>query len=1330
MDDKTREIMTDKEYADILGLEDVNAGDGDVSEEDIPSSDDELDENIEVNEDDEKKPQKKKNVKKNQRELEVGESSYGEDYSEERSIEFGGHQEEIPDRYENYFDYKEDDLGFSADHEITHWEERAESDGDSAFVHNNGGVESLSNSDSHEEGGERYEEIFEYKEDENVYQINVLETVVNSGVQENNPAPNTEYQSHSNEDGTIQQNVFLQQDVGVRDTYSSEVSFGDMNADGGSINYDGADDSWFKQNETTFDVPAGETFPEEYQKYNDTIRQDEIKQVEINEPYYSYQNGHNANLSEVSPRDKDEAMTYVSVGGGEQFVRSGRKTEETEPVIPVRNTVHSIDDNVALGGNVHHGEHFYGTDGVGAEYRAENRIENRSEYQEGAGVSTTNLTHKVEKTDQEHETSISDTHGIIEEAQTKEVEKKEENLHAFSQSVNYAAPLEMGGNTAIQYLKSTVKGADSNFSKGTTEIKKYVTPAVETAVIIGMQSSLMAELNSLSKEASAIGNTVDLIKNGKLSANDLTLTQGEIKGILRNIEGIKVSDIAGMAINASTTHDFLVFQNRMKQELGSNDLLKVHMESKDFFSLNNKNTNDILNKYFKKADSDVLRNVNVQGLSQKELKRLLKWGKKNGFSKTDESALRLKIRQKSIVEKRKKLGDKRIGLLKKHIKKIGNVIVRADENFSSGMNAFSKVSSVARGSFSVTRFGFRLWKKHTISGRLATKVANFTKAKAKQAAIHAGKGAVNAGKAIHRAAANSRVGKAAASVGQKATAPAVNAYKAAAKIASQAAKAISQTKAAQTAAAIARATGRVGAVAGRFLGTGAHLALTPFRAVNRLVQGFLNIAKKVAVVAGAIIIGDLLLISLIGGISSMFASVTEAASTVILTDEEDFISKASNRLQQYLDEQKAEAEAIGKGVPQNPVVFHSHTIDRYGHPSEDGWVDGYKFYYKDSDGNIKPSASNNIKDVLVLAYIMMDGDFDTNTSARDDLIDDLWSIMNPALTWEESSIYTCADGCDTFDYECDSESDYSEMDDMESEGVGFYGAIAAQTDEGCQSREIEETVDDGDGESHTVTRIEYYCDGHSVDVCYGHKDISIYFTTYYMQDMFDGKISMPNGSSYASYIAEFESFGGWNEDAIEWAKNLFGNNWYDAYGFDPVSAYGIGTTSSLSDEEVDALLSGVDMTDVSETRKQTVAFALSQVGQIPYYYGGKATSPDLPIQTNVGLAGGAASHADAKGRTTAGLDCYGFVQFVLWHVTGIKIPTVTCANFISNGGYGYKQITASELKPGDMGVQNGHTGMFVGYMDGKPTWVHCTGGGNTVVVNNYGGFTNFYRILD
>lgn len=104
---------------------------------------------------------------------------------------------------------------------------------------------------------------------------------------------------------------------------------------------------------------------------------------------------------------------------------------------------------------------------------------------------------------------------------------------------------------------------------------------------------------------------------------------------------------------------------------------------------------------------------------------------------------------------------------------------------------------------------------------------------------------------------------------------------------------------------------------------------------------------------------------------------------------------------------KADAETIISGTPQNTAVLEGHTISKYGHPNESGnWVGGSKIIYLDGNGNVILNGMNNIKDCIVMAYVIMDGDFDSNEVVRNDLITDLWETMNLQVTYEESDIIT------------------------------------------------------------------------------------------------------------------------------------------------------------------------------------------------------------------------------------------------------------------------------------------------------------------------------------
>ena len=272
-------------------------------------------------------------------------------------------------------------------------------------------------------------------------------------------------------------------------------------------------------------------------------------------------------------------------------------------------------------------------------------------------------------------------------------------------------------------------------------------------------------------------------------------------------------------------------------------------------------------------------------------------------------------------------------------------------------------------------------------------------------------------------------------------------------------------------------------------------------------------------------------------------------------------------LKPKIEAKRQEAEDIVKGSPFNPAVLEGHTIIKYGHPNEAGsWVDGAKIICVDGNGYLLSGKQNNIKDCLAMAYVIMDGDFDSNTTARDDLIMDLWELMNPEITYKESEIYICSYGCDSFAYHCDNEADYTTIQGYSSNGVGLYGSIEGYSEygdgyevicKGCKDDKnmtIYHDKQSGTGEAEpaqgcTNYSVNYSCDGHSAGVCYGHKNIEVYMTVYQLEEMFVNNL-LPDaeGKTYKAYLSQFE---GWTADKVEWARLIVDSIWKDLYGIDP-----------------------------------------------------------------------------------------------------------------------------------------------------------------------------------
>lgn len=97
------------------------------------------------------------------------------------------------------------------------------------------------------------------------------------------------------------------------------------------------------------------------------------------------------------------------------------------------------------------------------------------------------------------------------------------------------------------------------------------------------------------------------------------------------------------------------------------------------------------------------------------------------------------------------------------------------------------------------------------------------------------------------------------------------------------------------------------------------------------------------------------------------------------------------------------------------------------------------------------------------------------------------------------------------------------------------------------------------------------------------------------------------------------------------------------------------------------------------------------------------------------------------------LDCSSFVGQSYWRAgitdkSSVNWTTSTNSNL-------FREIDASQLIPGDIGQKkwpgsiggSDHVGIYIGSINGTNYWIHCTGSGSGVKINNYGNFAHFGR---
>ena len=168
---------------------------------------------------------------------------------------------------------------------------------------------------------------------------------------------------------------------------------------------------------------------------------------------------------------------------------------------------------------------------------------------------------------------------------------------------------------------------------------------------------------------------------------------------------------------------------------------------------------------------------------------------------------------------------------------------------------------------------------------------------------------------------------------------------------------------------------------------------------------------------------------------------------------------------------------------------------------------------------------------------------------------------------------------------------------------------------------------------------------------------------------------------------------------------------------------------SISQEEALALLQNLPA-DLSTERKAVVRHALSLVGKVNYFWGGKS------LVLGWDSRWGQLQLVWAEGSETTGtyrpygLDCSGFVDWVFYNASGGTYV-------IGHGGGAYAQHTYctdipwSEAKPGDLVFypEDEHVGIVGGRDEsGNLLIIHCTSGSlNNVVITSISEFTSVAR---
>ena len=759
---------------------------------------------------------------------------------------------------------------------------------------------------------------------------------------------------------------------------------------------------------------------------------------------------------------------------------------------------------------------------------------------------------------------------------------------------------------------------------------------ISSAIVAAGGQSIFNKAKNIARDTQfAAFNTDKLIQDGVITVGDLKKSKKDVREILnQGLDKAKINlsqkELESILRNRHSTYDlYMVRQNiNERVELGQfsqmSDSTKRALKDVRFTKLYSKEMHEAFSIYGNTSKNPIMKRINI--LSNKDIDKVLRNAKKYGLTETDKSVLRLKKAQNKL--KKARLGKQRLSSgIFSAFRALSDVRRMSDSTFAEGASILYNSIGIASSSKSVIFAGVKAGRYGIkLVSRGGKKFLSFVDRKT-GATIAIKKGA----KAIERAALNSAPGRAVNTAIQKGTLKVqkskvgkatksstdkIRKYKErvrekrrqrAVQVAEK--KAASAVARLQAKAAVRRA---MNSKVGKAVSLPLKILAAPFKglgtvskALSVVIKGAQKLIYGALSAVGIFIICYILLVLIISAllaifegdstmrssVMSDFVSANQASNSSITAEqiaaseaeEHRVIQNMYSNSKYYQEELLVTAKNVAEGRPLNPTVYCGHTISRYGSPNASGvWTPGSTFLYVDADGEIVVATIDNTKDAVVMAYILMNGNFFTDSAGRDALVKALYEYMNPVPIYEESAIYYCARGCDSMTYHCNNYSEYSAILNNDNNGMSAYSSYSYRSNgdyytTSCNghtytSPESDETTTFyhsggfnsspsyagsvtlyfSDGSTSTVSpgscsnySTNTYCNAHTVPVCYGHKNITITVQKRTMYNLFEDGYSLPSNYSYNSYL---NNFTGWTEEYKTWATTLKGADWYELYG--------------------------------------------------------------------------------------------------------------------------------------------------------------------------------------
>ena len=662
-------------------------------------------------------------------------------------------------------------------------------------------------------------------------------------------------------------------------------------------------------------------------------------------------------------------------------------------------------------------------------------------------------------------------------------------------------------------MKSVVKTAEAIITSGSEEDSAftaknklenfgYIVGANPSQFIgdIGAVGAMKVARNTGNAVNIASGKADKLIAEGVIKPEDLTKNRGELKDLLKE-RGVNSFNASQIAKYRKEINNASVVKTELKSAIDNGSISLSASDKKAAEKLFDKNfsdlyksgkaVNNLTNKYFAKSPDELLKKVGVsndiKGLKSflkkaEETDKLLKKGaisdkdltNRIHLSEKDKTMLKNKIT--ALKMQKDKAGGKALtgirGGTNKLSKGVGILIRAMSQQNDVAITGAKKVGAIVRtgtagvkGSAKILKKTGQLWWRKS----LGAKAVRFVGKKAGQALK---KGV----KTLKTKAVQTKPMQAVIQTKNNAI-----------KQLKLAKEALGKTKGGKALKAVSKGVKKTGRGVKKVFGFTnrvGQIVFAPINFMNKIVGAVRRFLRKIlfkVLALLAIILIPVIAISLIGmfftttlsSFGTTVAGITEG--TVALTDEAAHASIEG--LTDIARTTKEEAVYVSKRTPTEKGS-NGITLYQYGNPesvtdpNKDIYhnnvggetTNGIDLIFYDSNKNPVGSNTNNIKDAMSIAAVMLGNDFNTQESVDTytALSSEIMRVLNPACTFKVSDIYHMPEGysSDKFPYTdeprhgtlyyCTDDGFYQNYDTALSNGVVFFQTPQPHTERGCR----------------------------------------------------------------------------------------------------------------------------------------------------------------------------------------------------------------------------------------------------------------------------------------